>query len=128
MHFLKSKLAQGMRELPEEERLEITAKVEDFSVGLDDGIDVEGLVDVVTMLLGRKVEFDALGERDTSTGAIGELRALDALGPRPLAQDLHVTNLAEGTSPHPPQQSGGPSAPTTWSVSQTQPTPSPLKA
>lgn len=101
MHFLKSKLAQGMRELPEEERLEITAKVDGFSVGLDDEIDVEGLVDVVTMLLGRKAEFDALGERDTSTGAIGELRALDALGLHPLAQDLHVTNLAEGTFPSP---------------------------
>ncbi|WP_306912798.1 hypothetical protein [Arthrobacter sp. V4I6] len=99
IRFLRSKLAQGMRDLAEDERREIAAKVEGFSVGLDDEIDVDGLVDVVGMLLGRTAEFDALGDLEPSAGAISELRGLDALGLRKQEGDVHLTNMAEGAFP-----------------------------
>lgn len=99
MRFLRSKLAQGMRDLAEDERRAISAKVDGFSVGLDDEIDIDGLVDVVAMLLGRTAEFDALGDLEPSAGAISELRGLDALGLHKQESDVHLTNMAEGVFP-----------------------------
>jgi len=99
LQFLRRKLQQGMQDLPEEERQQITAKVDGFAVGLEDEIDVDGLIDVVAMLLGRTAEFDATGDSESPEGAVGELRSLDALGFRRLKQGMHVANLADGTFP-----------------------------
>jgi hypothetical protein len=99
LQFLRRKLQQGMHDLPEDERQQITAKVDGFSVGLEDEIDVDGLIDVVAMLLGRTAEFDSTGESESREGAVGELRSLDALGFRRLKQGIHVANLADGTFP-----------------------------
>jgi hypothetical protein len=99
MLFLRRKLQQGMQDLPAEERHEIEAKVDGFSVALEDEIDVDGLIDVVTMLLGRTAEFDVTGESESQEGSVGELRSLDALGFRRIKQDMHVANLADGTFP-----------------------------
>lgn len=99
LNFLRAKLHAGMRQLAPKERNEIAAKVEGFSVGLDEEIDVEGLVDVVSMLLGRKADFDATGEDQVLGGTVGELRSLDALSFNRLDHDVHVANLADGTFP-----------------------------
>lgn len=99
LNFVRTKLHAGMRELPEAERAAIAQKVDGFSVGLDEEIDVEGLVDVVSMLLGRTPEFDDTQEVGTSADAVRELRSLDALSLRRLAEDVHITNLADGTFP-----------------------------
>ena len=74
MRFLRLKLEQGMRGLAADEKRQITSKVEGFSVGLEDEIDVDGLIDVVTMLLGRSAEFDALGDLEPVDGATHEDR------------------------------------------------------
>jgi hypothetical protein len=108
MQFLRQKLEQGMRGLAADEQRQITSKVEGFSVGLDEEIDIDGLIDVVTMLLGRSAEFDGLGDLETSSGAIRELRGLDALGLHKQAEDLHVTNLAAESFPSSAQAVGWP--------------------
>lgn len=99
MHFLQRKLARGMEGLPEEDRRLIEAKVQGFSVGLDEEIDVVGLLDIVTMLLGRSVEPDASGLEDMSDGRVRDLRGLDSLGMHQLDEPIHITNLADGKFP-----------------------------
>ncbi|MDR7161383.1 hypothetical protein [Arthrobacter sp. BE255] len=99
VRFIRSNLQHGMSNLDDEARLEIAAKVDGFSIGLDDEIDVDGLVDVVAMLLGRTAEFDAFGELETKLSGVRDLRGLDALGMRKVARDLHITNLSEGIFP-----------------------------
>lgn len=97
--FLRKKLEKGMQALSQRERTEIAAKVEGFSVGLDEEIDVDGLVDVVAMLLGRSVEFDGVGELEVADGSINDLRGLDALGFRKEDRGIHIANLSQDQFP-----------------------------
>lgn len=99
VQFLQRKLARGMQGLPEDQRREIEAKVQGFSVGLDDEIDVEGLVDIVAMLLGRTADFDSSADLDAPLGRVRDLRGLDSLGMHRLTQQIHITNLADGKFP-----------------------------
>lgn len=97
--FLRTELEKGMANLPAQDQQRILAKIEGFSVGVNEEVDVEGLVDIVTMLLSRAADFDATGEPGETLGAVSELRALDSLGFRRVRRDIHVTNLAEGSFP-----------------------------
>lgn len=100
IQFLQRKLAHGMQGLPEEDRQLIEAKVRGFSVGLEEEIDVIGLVDIVAMLLGRTAEFDSSGDEDLSDGKVRDLRGLDSLGMHRLNDSIHITNLADGKFPN----------------------------
>lgn len=99
MQFLQKNLAKGMQDLPDDERKEIEQKVRGFSTGLDDAVDVEGLVDIVSLLLGRSATFDLFEDADRTTSRISELRGLDALGMHQLEQDLHIANLSDQNFP-----------------------------
>lgn len=99
MRFLQRELAAGMQGLPESDRREIESKVQGFSVGLEDEIDVEGLVDIVELLLGRTATLDLFDEPDRTSSHVSELRGLDALGMHRLEQDLHIANLADSKFP-----------------------------
>lgn len=99
MHFLQKKLARGMQGLPDDERREIETKIQGFSVGLEEEVDVEGLVDIVAMLLGRTASFDLTDDVDMTTNHVGDLGGLDSLGMNKLPHDLHVANLADKNFP-----------------------------
>ncbi|AMB39661.1 MULTISPECIES: hypothetical protein [Paenarthrobacter] len=108
VQFLKDSLKSGMAALREEERQIIASKVQGFSIGLDEEIDVEGIVDIVAMLLGRTAEFDAFGDVVAAQTTVNDLRGLDALGLRKSSRNLHLTNLTEGTFPTAPRIVGWP--------------------
>ncbi|MCZ2262328.1 hypothetical protein [Isoptericola sp. QY 916] len=97
--FIRDQIERGLRALGESERATILAKLNGFSVGLDESLDAEGLADVVTMLLGRDADVDAVGEEADHEGSIGPLRSLDALGLRPAEAPVHVANLSEANFP-----------------------------
>jgi hypothetical protein len=62
-------------------------------------MDVEGLIEVVRMLLGREADFDSAGDAVEAETAVSELRGLDALGLHRANGDIHVANLADGAFP-----------------------------
>lgn len=96
--FLRRELERGMRELPPALQNEIRARVDGFSVELDGDIDVQGIVDVVRMLLGQQPEIETVFDEDEEE-VVGSLRNLDALGMTRGARDIHLANLADGAFP-----------------------------
>src|SRR5262249_47533824 len=97
--FLRSRLEGGMRGLPEPLRKEIQAKIDGFSIGLEGKVDAEGLIDVVSMLLGRQADIDPLSGESEREDTVGQLRNLDALGLTRSARSIHLANLADGAFP-----------------------------
>jgi hypothetical protein len=100
LSFVQRRLERALAALPPDEQAVIEAKLRGFGVMLEEEIDVEGLVDVVAMLVGRTADFDDTGdeERPDAT-SVAQLRGLDVLGLEPLDRDLHLTNLAEDAFP-----------------------------
>lgn len=97
--YIRRALRHGLADLPAYARTELEGKISGFSAGMSSPLDVEGLVDIVTMLLGRSAEFDALGEERESVGRVSELRALDAVGFTHLSEPTHVANLSDAAFP-----------------------------
>lgn len=101
LHLVHAQLRTALASLPDEERRVVEGKLHGFGALDDEEIDVDGLVDVVAMLVGRTADLDPAhqtGEQPDST-AVAQLRGLDALGMEPLDHDLHVANLAEDAFP-----------------------------
>lgn len=82
-----------------DERARVDAQIEGLRTGLDEEVDVEALVDVVDVLLGRRMESDLLGDDVEPTTGVGQLLALDARGYAPLERDVHVANLSDAAFP-----------------------------
>lgn len=99
LEFVASKLRRGMENLPRAQREEIESKIQGFSVGLDEEIDVEGLVDVVKLLMGRRADFSITEDDDDEHQGVHKLRNLDEFGFRRSSMGLHVANLAEAVFP-----------------------------
>lgn len=99
LDFIRKTLRHGLSNVSDDVRAELEAKVSGFSAGMDSVLDVEGLVDIVTMLLGRSAEFDVLGETRDVTGPVSELRALDEVGFAGADRPLHVANLSDAAFP-----------------------------
>ncbi|GAA4361956.1 hypothetical protein [Angustibacter luteus] len=95
--FLNGHLERGMRGVPRAEQQSIRQKLQGLTGGPDFELDADGLIDVVTMLLGRHVEFEDDGRPD-ATG-VRELRGLDALGFARTPGDVHLANLSATTFP-----------------------------
>ena len=90
-----------LRTLPAAERALVEAKLRGFGVLTNEEVDVDGLVDVVAMLVGRTAEFDPAPTSDDDPEAtqVRQLRGLDGLGMARTPKDLHLANLAEGAFP-----------------------------
>jgi hypothetical protein len=93
--YLRSGLVLATRE----EQQRVRAQIDGLKTGLDEEVDVEALVDVVNVLLGRQMESDFLGEETPGTAGISELLGLDARGYAPIERDVHVTNLSDDAFP-----------------------------
>jgi hypothetical protein len=97
VRFLTDHLERGMREVPEEDQQRIREKLRGLGSGPDLELDADGLVDVVTMLLGRRVDLDDEATPDATK--VPELRALDALGFARISSNVHLANLSASTFP-----------------------------
>ena len=109
--FIQPRLQRGMAALAREEREEVEAKLRGFSVGLDEEVDVSGLVDVVQMLLSREADLPLTGsdeEADEPDHVVGKLRNLDAFGFHKSEKDLHLANLHAGAFPRKVRSIGWP--------------------
>lgn len=102
---IRSRVQSGMTHLPAHQQDEIKAKMEGFSIRLDDEIPVDIMVDVVRMLLSLEVDMidgysdDDGGDDSDDPSAPRSIRALDVLGLRRSTADVHVANLADGKFP-----------------------------
>jgi hypothetical protein len=101
MDLLRPRLMRGMKDLPAAERDGITDKLRGFSSATNDVVDVEGLVDIVGMLLGRHIEAepDPSGDLSDVKAWVKELRSLDVLAFKKAEGDVHIANLSEGNFP-----------------------------
>jgi hypothetical protein len=97
--WIRQQLARGMANLPPEERMAVEEKLRGISAGGVGEFDVEGIIDVVHMLLGRQAEFGFDGNSESDSPAARELRNLDALGFAPSTRDVHVANLVDTEFP-----------------------------
>lgn len=97
--WIRQNLERGMANLPAEERKVVEDKLRGIGAGNDGEFDVEGIIDVVHMLLGRQAEFGLDGDSDDESAAARELRNLDALGFAPSERDVHVANLVDTEFP-----------------------------
>jgi hypothetical protein len=97
--FLATKLENGLAHLNSEERDELSAKLRGFDVGIDEDVDVQAILDVVTMLLNRKADFGGVDLADEPNTLVKPLRNLDTLGLRRCSTDVHLMNLSDGAFP-----------------------------
>ncbi len=98
---IRRTLESVLSTLTDEDRAEIEAKIAGFGVLTGEEVDVDGLVDVVAMLVGRRADLDPapLNDDEPCARKVCQLRGLDSLGLRPTAGDVHLTNLAEDAFP-----------------------------
>lgn len=101
LRLVHSKLQRALTALPAEDRRAIEAKLRGLGALGDEEIDVDGLVDVVAMLVGRTADLDpgVQADDDPAAAAVKQLRGLDALGLDRVDNDIHVANLAEDVFP-----------------------------
>lgn len=101
LRLVHGKLQRALAMLPEGDRRVIEAKLRGFGALGDEEIDVDGLVDVVAMLVGRTADLDPgiQPDDDPAATSVKQLRGLDALGLVRIDSDLHVANLAEDAFP-----------------------------
>lgn len=98
--WIRQQLARGMANLPEDERKTVEDKLRGVTIAGDGDFDVEGIIDVVHMLLGRQAEFGFDGEESSDSPIASQLRNLDALGFTPSEVDLHIANLVDTEFPN----------------------------
>lgn len=97
--FLRKNLISGMSNLPHEVQDEILEKIEGMNVGEEITLSVDGLIDVVQILLSRKAEFDLTGGDPIVESNVNDMRGLDALGFKRRDHGIHIANLADGVFP-----------------------------
>ena len=96
--FIKEKLQSGLRNEPTAVRDEIYKKLGDFTIGARNKYDVEGLTELVEILLGQTAEFSGVAEDESDFSAM-PLRHLDALGFKSSTTSVLVANLSDNTFP-----------------------------
>ena len=103
-----------MGKLPADLQSEIETKLGGVRSGLGDNIlDLEGVKDVVQILLGREMDFgldDGDGGAASDSDVVANLRSLDVLALGKGQDDLHIANLSEAYFPSKAQPYGWPFA------------------
>ena len=98
LDFIGSKLEAGLRNENARIQKEILNKISGFSIGTSNKYDIDGLIEVVEILLGQQAEFSGIGE-DILNFTAKPLRALDSLGLIRSGGDVLVANLSDGAFP-----------------------------
>jgi hypothetical protein len=96
--FLLAELSRSMQHIPATEYQAIQEKLTGYGVGMDEEVFVEGLFDIVSMLLSRSVDFDN-DESEEYQGRFSAIRHLEMLGLERTTHPIHLANLAEGIFP-----------------------------
>jgi len=97
---VEERLRQGMKGVSPDERRMIDERMSEVSIGLDGEIHLDGIIDAVSMVLGRSVEFDNSDDMaDVEAAAVSEPRAIDALGFTGAEGAFHLANLADRAFP-----------------------------
>jgi hypothetical protein len=104
---IRQRLDRALRLLPPEEASAVKTKLRGLGVLTNEEIDVAGLVDVVAMILGRRIDGPGPDD-DPERTKVKQLRGLDALGLVRVAGDLHLANMAEDAFPTGGQAVGWP--------------------
>jgi hypothetical protein len=97
--WIREQLRRGMANLPPEERRVVEDKLRGVGTMSEGEFDVEGIIDVVHLLLGRQAEFGFDGDSENDSVVARELRNLDALGFAPSRADVHIANLVDTEFP-----------------------------
>lgn len=110
LDWIRSRLQRAMGKLSEEQQRDIDAKLSGVRGGLgDEQLDLEGVKEVVQIILGREMEFAlADSDDDDGTSEVTNLRHLDVFGLRRSETDVHVANLNEALFPSKAQPFGWP--------------------
>jgi hypothetical protein len=96
--WIRQQLQKGMENLGPDDRRRVEAKLRSGLVE-GDQLDVEGVIEVVTMLLGRETEVGLDGEPSDRPRRARPLRDLDTLGLVDEPGDIHLANLADTMFP-----------------------------
>ena len=112
--WVRSRLQRAMGRLSAEQQREIEEKLGGVHSGLgDDMLDLEGVKEVVQILLGGEMEFgvdDGDGNARSEDDAVLNLRSLDILALGKFPHDIHLANLSEAYFPSKTQPYGWPFA------------------
>ncbi len=99
LQMLRHHLLQGMAGLPGDVHDRLNAQLASLHRAPVDEVQVEALVDVINVLLGRAEPDDLSGEETDDHRTVAPLHFLDALGLEPTAADVHITNLSDRAFP-----------------------------
>ena len=108
MDNMRHHLRLGMAQLPQADREQIEEKLDASSLDINDPLQVAGLYDVIQIILGRHIEFNAFGEDNDDHHRIKVLRTLDIFGFKPSTHPIHIANLADGKFPQGSSEVGWP--------------------
>lgn len=108
MDNMRHHLRRGMAQLPQTDREQIEEKLDASALDINDPLHVDGLYDVIQIILGRHIEFNAFGEENDDHHRIKVLRTLDILGFKPSIHPIHIANLADGKFPQGSSEVGWP--------------------
>jgi len=94
--WIRKRLERAMANLTEEDRAQVEQKLHGVHMGLDETLDLEGIKEVVSIILRREAEMglDGTINHDSQKHA-DDVRSLDLLGLRKSTADIHLANLAE---------------------------------
>ncbi len=99
MSHMQDELRKGMKHLSPEEYALVEAKLRGFGLPANEPMDIAGILDVVRMLMGREVAFEALGDDRDATGAVAAMSGVDSLSLERSTRPVHIANLADGRFP-----------------------------
>lgn len=104
LEWVRRSLERAMVDLTKEERAQLETRLRNAQGVPDYELDFEGIKDVVSMILGRKVDLALDGSPlDDDEGAeahrVMDIRFADVYGFEPPAGNVHVANLADTVFP-----------------------------
>jgi hypothetical protein len=104
LSWIRKRLERAMSHLEPEERKLVEKKLHGLQLGIIDEVDIEGIKEIVDMILGRQVDAGSNEEgrkdgRGPTEGKVRDVRSLDSLGFRRSTVPVHVANLVESVFP-----------------------------
>lgn len=109
LSWIRQRLERAMSKLSKEQQEQIATKLGGIQIGLTGDLDLEGVKEVVQIILGREVEFGLYDEGDGSDDQeVENIRFLDVLGLGKSEVDIHVASLSEAAFPARTQPIGWP--------------------
>jgi hypothetical protein len=98
--WIRRRLERAMANLTDEDRVKVEEKLQGVHLGLHETLDLEGIKEVVRIILGREAELGLDGSVNYDAQKhVADVRSLDVLGLQKSEVDIHLANLAETVFP-----------------------------